>query len=178
MSVHIYMPYMYAQRKHVRIWYMYLHMQAYLHTHRHNGTRRHNGTYACMHTHTHTHTCIYAHRHKHTHTQKCVINYIHTHIPAKYCIMQSFGRGKPWWIYQITGGLPNFTVQILTMSHDINKESKQIGICQSFIRQKFLMENLPRKVFLRQKVMLYGTLCKCTLDFSFQFSNVILIFIR
>ena len=92
-------------------------------------------------THTHTHT------HKHTHTNthtKCVINYIHTHIPAKYCIMQSFGRGKPWWIWQIIGGLPNFTVQILTMSRDINKESKQTGICQSFIGQKFLMENLPK----------------------------------
>ena len=30
------------------------------------------------------------------------------------------------------------------MSHDINKESKQIGTCQSFTRQKFLMGNSPK----------------------------------
>ena len=32
--------------------------------------------------------------------------------------------------------------KILTMFRDINKESKQAGICQSFNRQKFLMRNL------------------------------------
>ena len=32
--------------------------------------------------------------------------------------------------------------KILTMFRDINKESKQAGICPSFNRQKFLMRNL------------------------------------
>ena len=49
-----------------------------------------------------------------------------------------FGGGKPW---QITGGSQNFTIQILTMSHDIYKESKQAGIHQSLTHQKFLMSN-------------------------------------
>ena len=35
----------------------------------------------------------------------------------------------PW---QTTSGSPNFTIQILTVSRGINKESKQIGDCQSF----------------------------------------------
>ena len=33
---------------------------------------------------------------------------------------QIFGEGKPWRIWQITGaGLPSFTTQILTMTHNI-----------------------------------------------------------
>ena len=35
---------------------------------------------------------------------------------------------KPWQIWLITGGSPNFTIQILTISRDIYKESKQAGI--------------------------------------------------
>ena len=50
----------------------------------------------------------------------------------KYHIVWILGGGKPWWIWWITGGLPNVTVQSLAMSHDINKGSKQTGICQSF----------------------------------------------
>ena len=49
-----------------------------------------------------------------------------------------FGRGKPWRIWLITGGLPIFK----TMSHDINKESKQAGWCtgnKSFNHKKSLM---------------------------------------
>ena len=52
-----------------------------------------------------------------------------------------FGGGKQWRISQITAGFPHFTIQILTMSRDINNESKQVEICQSFTRQKFLMRN-------------------------------------
>ena len=70
---------------------------------------------------------------------------------AIYCIAQIFGRGKPW---QMTGGLPNFTIQILAMFCAINKESKQTGIHQSFTRQKFLME--IHQVFLYQTFTLYG----------------------
>ena len=54
-----------------------------------------------------------------------------------------FGGGKPW---QITGGSPNFTIQILTMScysRNINKESKQTEICQSFNRRKEICQTLP-----------------------------------
>ena len=58
----------------------------------------------------------------------CVIQFIY----MLYSV--NFGGGKP----RTTGGLLNFTVHILTMSHDIAKESKQTGICQ-----KFLMGNLP-----------------------------------
>ena len=48
----------------------------------------------------------------------------------------------------ITGGLPNFTIQILTMSCDIKKANKQ----ECFTSQKLLMA----KVFLHQTFMLYG----------------------
>ena len=36
-------------------------------------------------------------------------------------------------------GSPNFTVQILTLSHDIYKESKQVEIYQSFLPPKILL---------------------------------------
>ena len=58
--------------------------------------------------------------------------------------MQMFGGGKQWRISQITAGFPHFTIQILTMSRDINNESKQAEICQSFTCQKFLMRNSPK----------------------------------
>ena len=55
-----------------------------------------------------------------------------------------FGRGKPWQIWRITSGSPNFILQNLTMYCDINKESKQAEIRPSFTHQKFLMRNLPK----------------------------------
>ena len=55
-----------------------------------------------------------------------------------YRTVRIFGGGKPW---RISGGSSNFTAQILTTSHDINKESKQMVIHQSFTHQKFLMKN-------------------------------------
>ena len=36
-----------------------------------------------------------------------------------------FGGGTRWQIWQVTGGLPNFTTQILTMFCDIYKANKQ-----------------------------------------------------
>ena len=51
-----------------------------------------------------------------------------------------FGKGNLWQIWWITGGLPNFAIQILTMSCDLSKESKQTGFCTSFARQKFLIK--------------------------------------
>ena len=64
-----------------------------------------------------------------------------------FCSLQSnwslysanFWWRKPCQIWQITGGLPNFIIQILTMSCDIYEESKQAGIRQSFLRQKFVL---------------------------------------
>ena len=53
------------------------------------------------------------------------------------CIARIFGGGKPWQIWRINDGSPNITIQILTLSRDINKESKQTEICQSFTRQSF-----------------------------------------
>ena len=39
---------------------------------------------------------------------------------------------------------PTFHHPILKMSRDINKESKQAEICQSFTRQKILIRNSPK----------------------------------
>ena len=71
----------------------------------------------------------------------------------EYHIAQSFGGGKPW---QITGGLLNFTIQILTMSRDIYNESKQEGIRQSLLTKR--SDEKFANVFLCQKFTLYGTL--------------------
>ena len=57
---------------------------------------------------------------------------------TKYCIVWTFGGGKPWWIWQIIGGLPTFTVQILTMSHDINKANEQ-ELAKVFLHQTFAL---------------------------------------
>ena len=54
--------------------------------------------------------------------------------------LYSFGGGKPWQIWQIIGGSPNFTILIFAMSHDMNKESKQAGIQQSFTCLTFALE--------------------------------------
>ena len=58
--------------------------------------------------------------------------------------MQMFGRGKLWQIWQIVGGSPNLTIQILKMLHEIpvNKVSKQAGIHPSFTCQKFSLPNI------------------------------------
>ena len=53
-----------------------------------------------------------------------------------------FGGGKPW---RITGGSPNFTIQILTMSYysrNINKANKQ-KFAKVFTRQKEICQTLP-----------------------------------
>ena len=69
-------------------------------------------------------------------------------------IAWNFGGGKPWWIWRITGGSPNFTIQILIMSHDINNESRKTGIRQ-FYSPKVSDGKFP-KVFLHQNFMLYS----------------------
>ena len=57
-----------------------------------------------------------------------------------------------------TGGLSNFTVQILTMSHGINIDSKQTGICQSFPPPNICtIRYVSRKIFSQK--LSYGTLC-------------------
>ena len=48
-----------------------------------------------------------------------------------YCIARIFGGGKLGQIWRITGGSSNFAIHTI-ISHDIYKESKQIGIHQSF----------------------------------------------
>ena len=58
--------------------------------------------------------------------------YVHAYVHA-YCIVQVFSGGKPWSIWGITSGLPNFTI---TMSRDIYKENRQAGICLSFTPPK------------------------------------------
>ena len=76
--------------------------------------------------------------------------YQHTHVGMSmqqvliYHIAQIIGRVQPWQIWRITGGSPNFTIPILTMSRDINKESKHAEIRQNFNHQKLLMRNLPK----------------------------------
>ena len=53
--------------------------------------------------------------------QSSCSNYLSTLIVAiLYSV--NFWQRKPWRIWWITGGSPNFTIQILTMSHDINKK--------------------------------------------------------
>ena len=49
---------------------------------------------------------------------KCTVfvNYSAVSLVCKYHIAQIFGGEKPWPIWWITGGLLNFTIQILTMS--------------------------------------------------------------
>ena len=59
-------------------------------------------------------------------------------VKLDYHITQIFGRGKPWQNWQITGGLANFTIQILTMSHGINKANKQ-EFTKGFLHQTFTL---------------------------------------
>ena len=70
---------------------------------------------------------------------------------CNYCIVQIFGEGKPW---QITGDSPNFTIQILTMSHDINKKQTNWNSPKFYLPK---VSNEFTKVFLREKFMLHGT---------------------
>ena len=68
-----------------------------------------------------------------------------------YHIAWIFSRGKPW---QIIGGLPNFTILVLTMTLDINTETNKQELA---------------KVFLRQKFVLYSNYKYITYQFSFLF---------
>ena len=83
----------------------------------------------------------------------CCNSYITSHMLLLYAhipyMAQIFGQGKPWRIWWITGALSNFTVQFLQcLMTYINKESKQTGIYQSFLHQKFtLYGNLCNKVW-------------------------------
>ena len=54
-------------------------------------------------------------------------------MPYIYHIAQVLGGGKLWRNLCFT----KFTIYILTMSRDINKEGKQTGIHQSFTQQSF-----------------------------------------
>ena len=70
-------------------------------------------------------------------------------------VVQIFSGEKPWWIWQITSDLSNCIVQILTISHDINKESKQ---ADSRYTPKFCSPKVSdgkfHKLFLCQKFAL------------------------
>ena len=58
--------------------------------------------------------------------------YDHNYVRSlKYCIVQIFDGENPWKLWQITGGSPNFAIQILTIYHDI-------AICDR------ILENRPR----------------------------------
>ena len=46
----------------------------------------------------------------------------------RYCIAQTFWHRKILEIWRNTDGSANFTIQILTVYRDMNKESKQAGI--------------------------------------------------
>ena len=75
--------------------------------------------------------------------------YIYTHIISHthiiYVASALFDAGKPWWICKslVVHQIVN-TIQNLKLSCDINEESKQAEIHQSFTTQKFLMGNLPK----------------------------------
>ena len=71
-----------------------------------------------------------------------------------YRIAQLFGDGKPWWIWWIIGGSPNFTIQILTRSCNINKEANKQEFAQVSFAKSFWWE--IRQVFLHQTFALYG----------------------
>ena len=60
-----------------------------------------------------------------------------------------------------TGGSPNFTIQILTMSHDINKESELAGICQSFFTHQNISDEKFAKFSLHQTSTLYNITEPC-----------------
>ena len=66
-----------------------------------------------------------------------------------YCIAQMFCGRKPWWIWQITGGSPNFTIQILIMSHNINLKKQTSRNLPKFMHQNFLMRNSPKFSFTK-----------------------------
>ena len=58
-----------------------------------------------------------------------------------------FGEGKYWQIWRITGGSPNVTIQILTMSRDINKADKQAKFYLPKVSdEKFVKDFLHQKL--------------------------------
>ena len=60
-------------------------------------------------------------------------------------------------IWRITSGLPNFTIQILTMSHDIHIQRKQTSRNSPKFYLSKVSDEKFAKVFLRQKFVLYGS---------------------
>ena len=62
-----------------------------------------------------------------------------------YWIEWTFGEENPWIIWRITGGLPNFIIRILTLSHDIYKESKQVyrNFSKVLLAKSFWWEIIP-----------------------------------
>ena len=64
-------------------------------------------------------------------------------------------ENQPWYIWHITGCSPNCTIQVLKMSHDINKESKQTEIHYKVLFLK-VSDGKFSKDFLYQKFILYG----------------------
>ena len=82
-----------------------------------------------------------------------------------YCIVLIPGRGN-CWIWQVTGGSANFTIQILTMSqwHIYRKQTSK-----NFTGQKFLMKNSP--IFLHQNLR-YMVHEKITLVFKTKILNL------
>ena len=73
----------------------------------------------------------------------CMHHYIRFSQIGSHIILHSMNiwqrktTANHWWF-------PNFTIQTLTLSCDIYKESKQAGNCWSFTHQKFLMRNLSK----------------------------------
>ena len=72
-----------------------------------------------------------------------------------------FIGGKPLGNLMTTGGSPNFTIQILTVSHDINKESELAGICQSSFTHKKISDEKFATFSIRQTSTLYNITEPC-----------------
>ena len=96
--------------------------------------------------------CNHAYNHNYTYT-RCNVK-VNKLVSYNTC----FGWWKPWWIWWITGGKPTFTIHILTISCDIDKEIKKheftkILIAKSFrweICQSFLLPNLCTILYMIQ----------------------------
>ena len=97
-----------------------------------------------------------------------VCHYFHTffhlkvHRFCKYRIAQIYGTGELWWLWRITGGSPNFTIHILTMSlMYIMKANKQEFA--KVLLAKFLIRNSSR--FSSAKILRYIVYGQCTIIF-------------
>ena len=67
-----------------------------------------------------------------------------------------FGRGKPWQIWWITCGSPNFIIEILTMSLDINKKANKQEFTKALLTK--VSDGKSAKVFLYLTFALCGML--------------------